>query len=164
MCPKSQRTKEQKCHGADSEELDSDDLDEEEEFNFSDEDDDDLDAENQREDEEVSPNELIGSLKSYMDEMDRELAQTNVGKSFTTQKKRASSAKAAPSQNAGLGSEEEDAELTPVDVDMNLVTNLLESYSAQAGLAGPTSNILQSMGVYLPENTDRIGSSEGAAE
>lgn len=150
--------------GADSEELDSDDLDEEEEFNFSDEDDDDLDAENQREDEEVSPNELIGSLKSYMDEMDRELAQTNVGKSFTTQKKRASSAKAAPSQNAGLGSEEEDAELTPVDVDMNLVTNLLESYSAQAGLAGPTSNILQSMGVYLPENTDRIGSSEGAAE
>lgn len=76
----------------------------------------------------------------------------------------ASSAKAAPSQNAGLGSEEEDAELTPVDVDMNLVTNLLESYSAQAGLAGPTSNILQSMGVCLAEITDRIGSSEGATE
>lgn len=73
--------------GADSEELDSDDLDEEEEFNFSDEDDDDLDAKYQREDEEISPKELIGSLKSYMDEMDRELAQTNVGKSFTTQKK-----------------------------------------------------------------------------
>ncbi|XP_048800627.1 protein ecdysoneless homolog [Lagopus muta] len=150
--------------GADSEELDSDDLDEEEEFNFSDEDDDDLDAEYQREDEEVSPKELIGSLKSYMDEMDRELAQTNVGKSFTTQKKGAYSAKSTTSQNAGLDSEEEDAELTPVDVDMNLVTNLLESYSAQAGLAGPTSNILQSMGVYLPENTDRVGSSEDAAE
>lgn len=76
----------------------------------------------------------------------------------------ANSAKATTSQNAGLDSEEEYAEVTPVDVDMNLVTNLLESYSAQAGLAGPTSNILQSMGVYLPENTDRIGSSEGAAE
>ncbi|XP_021254105.1 protein ecdysoneless homolog [Numida meleagris] len=150
--------------GADSEELDSDDLDEEEEFNFSDEDDNDLDAENQRQDEEVSPNELIGSLKSYMDEMDRELAHTNIGKSFTTQKKGASSVKATTSQNAGLDSEEEDAELTPVDVDMNLVTNLLESYSAQAGLAGPTSNILQSMGVYLPENADHIGSSEGATE
>lgn len=76
----------------------------------------------------------------------------------------ASSAKAATSQNGGLDSEEEDAGLTPVDVDMNLVTNLLESYSAQAGLAGPTSNILQSMGVYLPENTDRASSGEGAAE
>lgn len=47
---------------------------------------------------------------------------------------------------------------------MNLVTNLLESHRAQAGLAGPTSNILQSMGVCLAEITDRIGSSEGATE
>ncbi|KAM9550533.1 protein ecdysoneless homolog [Guaruba guarouba] len=146
--------------GADSEELDSDDLDEEEEFDFSDEDDEDSDAENQRPDQEVSPNELIGSLKSYMNEMDRELAHTNVGKSFTTQKKGASSVKAATSQSTGHDSGAEDTELTPVDVDMNLVTNLLESYSAQSGLAGPTSNILQSMGVYLPENADHTGSVE----
>ncbi|NXN22213.1 ECD protein, partial [Nycticryphes semicollaris] len=148
--------------GADSEELDSDDLDEEQEFDFSDEDDEDFDAENQREDEKVSPNELIGSLKSYMNEMDRELAHTNVGKSFTTQKKAASSVNATASQNTGPDSGAEDPELTPVDVDMNLVANLLESYSAQSGLAGPTSNILQSMGVYLPENADRIGSDKGA--
>ncbi|KAM9188224.1 protein ecdysoneless homolog [Mergus octosetaceus] len=148
--------------GADSEELDSDDLDEEEDFNFSDEDDEDLDAENQR--QKQKPNELIGSLKSYMDEMDRELAHTNIGRSFTTQKKGASSAKGTTSEDAGPGSEAEDAELTPVDVDMNLVANLLESYSAQAGLAGPASNILQSMGVYLPENADQIGSNRGAAE
>nr|XP_009933243.1 PREDICTED: protein SGT1 [Opisthocomus hoazin] len=150
--------------GADSEELDSDDLDEEEEFDFSDEDDDDLDAENQRQDQKLSPNELIGSLKSYMNEMDRELAHTNVGKSFTTQKKGASSVNANTSQNAGPNSGAEDTELTPVDVDMNLVANLLESYSAQSGLAGPTSNILQSMGVYLPENADHIGSNKGATE
>ncbi|NXW42938.1 ECD protein, partial [Nyctiprogne leucopyga] len=148
--------------GADSEELDSDDLDEEEEFDFSDEGDEDLDAENQRQDQKVSPNELIGSLKSYMNEMDRELAHTNVGKSFTTQKKGASSVNATASQNAGPDSGAEDTELTPVDVDMNLVANLLESYSAQSGLAGPTSNILQSMGVYLPENADHIGSNKGA--
>ncbi|XP_009580490.1 PREDICTED: protein SGT1, partial [Fulmarus glacialis] len=148
--------------GADSEELDSDDLDEEEEFDFSDDDDDDedLDAENQRQDQKVSPNELIGSLKSYMNEMDRELAHTNVGKSFTTQKKAASSVNATTSQNAGPDSGAEDTELTPVDVDMNLVANLLESYSAQSGLAGPTSNILQSMGVYLPENADYGGSNK----
>ncbi|NXT75722.1 ECD protein, partial [Zapornia atra] len=150
--------------GADSEELDSDDLDEEEEFGLSDEDDEDFDTENQRPDQKESPNELIGSLKSYMKEMDRELAQTNVGKSFTTQKKGASSGNATTSQNAGPESGAEDTELTPVDVDMNLVANLLESYSAQAGLAGPTSNILQSMGVHLPENADHVGSNEGARE
>ncbi|NXW57994.1 ECD protein, partial [Eurystomus gularis] len=150
--------------GADSEELDSDDLDEEQQFDFSDEDDEDLDAESQSQDQKVSPNELIGSLKSYMNEMDQELARTNVGKSFTTQKNGASSVKATTSQSAGPDSGAEDAELTPVDVDMNLVANLLESYSAQSGLAGPTSNILQSMGVYLPENADQVGSHKGATE
>ncbi|NXM42000.1 ECD protein, partial [Gymnorhina tibicen] len=150
--------------GADSEELDSDDLDEEEEFDFSDGDDEDLDAGNQRQEQKVSPEELVGSLKAYMSEMDRELAQTNVGKSFTTQKRGASSVEAAASESAGPDSGAEDAELAPVDVDMNLVANLLESYSAQAGLAGPTSNILQSMGVYLPENTDHTGSSSRATQ
>ncbi|XP_075615109.1 protein ecdysoneless homolog [Balearica regulorum gibbericeps] len=150
--------------GADSEELDSDDLDEEEEFDFSDEDDEDFDAENQRQDQKESPSELIGSLKSYMNEMDRELAHTNVGKSFTTQKKGASSVNATTSQNVGPDSGAEGTELAPVDVDMNLVANLLESYSAQSGLAGPTSNILQSMGVYLPENADNICSNKGARE
>ncbi|KAM4774515.1 protein ecdysoneless homolog [Cyanocitta cristata] len=145
--------------GTDSEELDSDDLDEEEEFDLSDGDDEGLDAGNQRQDQKVSPEELVGSLKSYMNEMDRELAQTNVGKSFTTKKRGASFVEAATSESAGPDSGAEDAELAPVDVDMNLVANLLESYSAQAGLAGPTSNILQSMGVYLPENTDHTGSS-----
>lgn len=66
----------------------------------------------------------------------------------------ASSVEAATSESAGPDSGAKDAELAPVDLDMNLVANLLESYSAQAGLAGPTSNILQSMGVNLPENTE----------
>ncbi|NXI17994.1 ECD protein, partial [Irena cyanogastra] len=144
--------------GADSEELDSDDLDEEEEFGFSEGDDEDLDAGNERQDQKVSPEELVGSLKSYMKEMDRELAQTNVGKSFTTQKRGASSVEAATCESAGPDCGAEDAELAAVDVDMNLVANLLESYSAQAGLAGPTSNILQSMGLNLPESTELTGS------
>ncbi|NXI40543.1 ECD protein, partial [Galbula dea] len=150
--------------GTDSEELDSDDLDEEQEFDLSDEGDEDLYAANQRQDQKLSPNELIGSLKSYMNEMDHELAHTNVGKSFAIQKKRVSSVKTTTSQNTAPNSGAEDTELTPVDVDMNLVANLLESYNAQSGLAGPTSNILQSMGVYLPENADLIGSNKGATE
>ncbi|KAM6995920.1 uncharacterized protein RBU47_013693 [Passerculus sandwichensis] len=47
--------------GADSEELDSDDVDEEEEFGFSDEDDEELDAGNGRQEQKVSPEELVGS-------------------------------------------------------------------------------------------------------
>ena len=53
------------------------------------------------------------------------------------------------------GEEGEDEEIQPLDVDLNLVTNLLESLSSQAGLAGPASNLLQSMGIHLPPNTDR---------
>ena len=41
--------------------------------------------------------------------------------------------------------------LQPVDVDFNLVKNLLESYSSQEGVAGPASNILQSLGIHIPE-------------
>ncbi|XP_030921792.1 protein ecdysoneless homolog, partial [Geospiza fortis] len=143
---------------ADSEELDSDDLDEEEEFGFSDEDDEELDAGNEGQEQKVSAEELVGSLKAYMKEMDRELAQTNVGKSFSSHKRGASSVGAAPCESAGPDSGAEAAELAALDVDMNLVANLLESYSAQAGLAGPTSNILQSLGVNLPESTELTGS------
>lgn len=85
-------------------------------------------------------------------------------KTFSFYSLQASSVEAATSESAGPDSGAEEAELAPVDVDMNLVANLLESYSAQAGLAGPTSNILQSMGVHLPENTDPTGSSSRAAQ
>ncbi|NWY05545.1 ECD protein, partial [Nothoprocta ornata] len=145
--------------GEDSEELDSDDLDEEEELEFSDEDDEDLDIENQRQ-AQKAPNKDTGSLRSIMKEMDRELAHTTVGRSFTTQKKAVGSAKATVSQKAGHDSEAEDPELTPIDVDMNLMDNILESYNAQAGLAGPASNILRSMGVHLPDNADCVGSNK----
>ena len=42
-----------------------------------------------------------------------------------------------------------------VDLDLNLVKNLLDSYSAQNGLAGPVSNLLGSMGLALPDDVDR---------
>lgn len=52
------------------------------------------------------------------------------------------------------GLEETEEEIQPLDVDLNLVTNLLESLSCQAGLAGPASNLLQSLGIHLPPNSD----------
>ena len=45
-----------------------------------------------------------------------------------------------------------DEDFRPVNVDLNLVTNLLESYGAQAGTAGPASNLLGSMGLRGPQD------------
>ena len=52
--------------------------------------------------------------------------------------------------------------LRPVDVDFNLVKNMLASYSSQAGLPGPASNLLGLMGVQLPDVAPRDG--QGAKE
>uniref|UniRef100_A0A8I5UGC4 Ecdysoneless cell cycle regulator n=1 Tax=Pongo abelii TaxID=9601 RepID=A0A8I5UGC4_PONAB len=133
-------------------ESDSDDLDEED-FECLDSDDD-LDFETHEPGEEASLKGTLDNLKSYMAQMDQELAHTCISKSFTTRKQ------VEPvSQTTDNNSDEEDSGtgesvMAPVDVDLNLVSNILESYSSQAGLAGPASNLLQSMGVQLPDNTD----------
>jgi len=46
------------------------------------------------------------------------------------------------------------------DVNLNLVQHLLESYSSQAGLPGPTSSLLGSLGIKLPDDADRRGGGE----
>ncbi|XP_076981046.1 protein ecdysoneless homolog isoform X2 [Tamandua tetradactyla] len=133
-------------------ESDSDDL-EEEDFECLDSDDD-LNLEAQEPGERASLKGTLDNLKSYMAQMDQELAHTSIGKSFTTRKQME-----PLFQTASNSSDEEDSGtgesvMAPVDVDLNLVSNILESYSSQAGLAGPASNLLQSMGVHLPHNTD----------
>ena len=47
-----------------------------------------------------------------------------------------------------------DEDFQPVDVDINLVQNLLESHTSQQGLAGPATNILGSMGIRLPHDIE----------
>ncbi|XP_059518384.1 protein ecdysoneless homolog isoform X2 [Myotis daubentonii] len=133
-------------------ESDSDDQDEEDFESL--ESDDDLDFETQEPGEEASVKGTLDDLKSYMAQMDRELAHTSIGKSFTTQKQMESLAQTTNSNSDEEDSGAGDSGMTPVDVDLNLVSNILESYSSQAGLAGPASNLLQSMGVQLPDNTD----------
>ena len=46
-------------------------------------------------------------------------------------------------------------DFTPVDVDVNLVKSLLDSFSSQEGLPGPTSNLLGLMGLKLPRDGDK---------
>uniref|UniRef100_A0A8C7J9W5 Ecdysoneless homolog (Drosophila) n=1 Tax=Oncorhynchus kisutch TaxID=8019 RepID=A0A8C7J9W5_ONCKI len=126
--------------GAKDEELDSDDLD--------DDDDDDDRVKGPTGPLGVGP-EALEDLRKYMDEMDHELMGTNIGQSFNQQ----DTSKAGPGQEDLLGEDEE--EIQPLNIDLNLVTNLLESLSSQAGLAGPASNLLHSLGIHLPPNTDR---------
>nr|XP_057914879.1 protein ecdysoneless homolog [Doryrhamphus excisus] len=147
--------------GKDEEELDSDDLDDDEE-----EEDEDGEEVVEEEDEEKEMNgmEALDTLREYMDQMDQELMSTNIGQSFnqtnyskTTSDKSSAQPPATnllPSQPTGATMTEETAEIQPLDVDLNLVTNLLESLSCQAGLAGPASNLLQSLGIRLPPNSD----------
>ncbi|XP_038166483.1 protein ecdysoneless homolog isoform X1 [Arvicola amphibius] len=139
-----------KILGTNPQESDPDDPDEDD-FGCLDSDDDDLDFETE---DSESLKGALGSLKSYMAQMDQELAHTSMGKSFSTRKQE----KDLSSQIANNNSDEEDSGagdcIEPVDVDLNLVSNILESYSSQAGLAGPASNLLHSMGVRLPDNAD----------
>jgi hypothetical protein len=41
----------------------------------------------------------------------------------------------------------EDDEDEMLNLDVNLVSNAIESYSSQLGLTGPVSNILKSLGI-----------------
>lgn len=63
---------------------DSDELDEEDSECLDS--DDDLDLKTQEPGEEASVKGTLADLKSYMAQMDQELAHTSIGKSFTTQK------------------------------------------------------------------------------
>jgi len=48
-----------------------------------------------------------------------------------------------------------DEDFSPVDVDVNLVKSLLDSFSSQQGLPGPASNLLGLMGVQFPQDAKK---------
>ena len=59
-----------------------------------------------------------------------------------------------PRQQAAAAKQSEGDDLKPLDLDMNLVQNLLQSYTAQQGLAGPAGNLAGLLGLDLPQNTE----------
>ena len=69
------------------------------------------------------------------------------------------SKKAAPKATLDEDFEDIDAldddDFQPVNVDLNMVKNLLESYNSQQGMPGPTSNILGSMGIRIPPDSNQ---------
>lgn len=88
--------------------------------------------------DDLEPNDIKTKMQEYMEEMDRELASTTIGKSFE--------------KKSDLSDTFDDIEdFRPVDVDVNALKNILESYRSQMGEAGPSSNMLGPMGVHLDD-------------
>ena len=98
-------------------------------------------------------------LAAYMETMDAQLAaEPGVAGSFERAAEAAGAAEAGGFVGNGAeGAGEAGGGMAPVDVDLNLVKNFLESYAAQGGAAGPVSSILGSMGLSLPDNSDGTG-------
>lgn len=42
-----------------------------------------------------------------------------------------------------------------VDVDLNMLKNMLASFSAEEGLSGPVSTLIRSLGLSLPQDADK---------
>lgn len=94
------------------------------------------------------------SLAQYMEQMDLELAGTTIGKSFV--------AKASGEANGLADDSFDDIEsFEPVDIDVNALKNLAESYQAQLGGHGPAASILGSLGMNIRPNPKTSADKEG---
>ncbi|KAF7545648.1 hypothetical protein G7Z17_g9017 [Cylindrodendrum hubeiense] len=108
-------------------------------------------------------NEEDEEIKKLTSEFEAELNQHGALKlDPTTEKKPRVKDSSASAESTGTSSkdvtqqedgEEEDSE-EEVDIDYNLAKNLLESFKSQAGMAGPTGNLLGMMGFQLPRDED----------
>ncbi|XP_053674786.1 protein ecdysoneless [Anopheles nili] len=90
-------------------------------------------------------------LKTYMNQMDRELASTTIGRSFETAiDDDDTDAKPSASNGGTAGDDFDDIEtFKPVNIDVNTLRNMMESYQSQMGGPGPAANLLGSMGVQI---------------
>ncbi|KAL9264964.1 ecdysoneless-like protein [Drosera capensis] len=91
-------------------------------------------------------------LNTYSDVLNKELNTTTLKKSFIRANDLSDNKEEGTS---GAMDEDMDEEFTPVDVDVNLVQNILDSFYSQQGLPGPVSNLLGLMGVELPRDTNK---------
>ncbi|GAB4848797.1 hypothetical protein Ancab_003590 [Ancistrocladus abbreviatus] len=122
-----------------------------EERSSSDMDFDDSDGDSDAEHPEDDENQGRNFMHSYSDVLNEELQATTLRKSFVRAKEQSSSKDEGMSNDV----EDMDEDFTPVDVDVNLVKSLLDSFSSQRGLPGPASNMLGLMGVQLPQDAGK---------
>ncbi|KAJ0406369.1 hypothetical protein P43SY_006977 [Pythium insidiosum] len=83
-------------------------------------------------------------MREAMDEMDAELRDTTLPKTFTRLPVDDSTAPHDNDETARVDSDLND-EPQPLNLDFNLLSNLLESLASQEGMAGPVSNLLSEL-------------------
>lgn len=89
---------------------------------------------------------LDRNIKAYMEQMDRELAQTTVGKSFHGKSGTANNS----SQRSAAEDDFDDIEdFEPININVNTLRNMMDSYKSQMGGAGPVSNLFNAMGAGM---------------
>ncbi|KAL2246666.1 UNVERIFIED_CONTAM: Protein ecdysoneless [Sesamum indicum] len=124
----------------------------------------DLDFDDYEEDSEHSEDIEEGGdqfMRSYSDALNKELKATTLSKTFVhahdqaSRKNNEEESSRKNDEGTSNANDEMDDELTPVDVDINLVKNFLDSYTSQEGLSGPASNLLGLMGLRLPDDAGK---------
>ena len=90
-----------------------------------------------------------GFMHAYDQALADQLSHSQVGSILkSTEAETGNQTKNAQAQAGGSN------DLKPVDLDTNLVRNLLQSYTAQQGLAGPAGNLAGLLGLNLPHNAE----------
>ncbi|TDH71522.1 hypothetical protein CCR75_007261 [Bremia lactucae] len=83
------------------------------------------------------------ALDEAVDQMEAELANTTLAKSFShLNEAHDDTAQKSRSNETTKGGSTSFSSAQPLDLDYNLLSNLLESFASQSGHAGPVSNIL----------------------
>ena len=90
-------------------------------------------------------------IHQLMGAMDRELESTEVGKTFTSAPSTSQSQQTQTQASSARVEElddfdKESSSYKPVDIDMNALANILESYQSQEEPSGPSVNLLRSVG------------------
>ncbi|KAJ1724838.1 hypothetical protein LPJ53_000906 [Coemansia erecta] len=94
------------------------------------------------------------AMTQIMDAMDHELSTTNIGKSFVRNER--------DDPVDDEDSYDDDDDTPDVNVDLNLVENIVQSFKAQEGLPGPAGTMLSQFGIRLPPNRNDGNSGNGA--
>lgn len=91
---------------------------------------------------------IDADIKAYMDQMDRELAKTTIGQSFSTP--HSSKSKQCSASKASAEDDFDDIEdFEPININVNTLKNMMDSYKSQIGGAGPVTNLLNAMGAGM---------------
>ncbi|KAK9112928.1 hypothetical protein Scep_020447 [Stephania cephalantha] len=91
-------------------------------------------------------------MDTYSAALNKELKSTTLKKSFIRANEETLR---NDDKGKSIVDEEMDEDFSPVDVDVNLVKSLLDSFSSQQGLPGPASNLLGLMGIQLPQDSNK---------